>query len=102
LGSSPKIGWIKDSETEDNGIENDKMMHNRGYMKGTANTMNYSRTLNARDNQQSLRRIVTTRTFNKAEPHTFRFKSVEDVVRATELDFIEFMPIGQLMTEDRN
>jgi uncharacterized surface protein with fasciclin (FAS1) repeats len=101
LGSSSKIGWIRDSETEDNGIENDKMMHNRGYMKGLACEMNYNRTLNARDNQQSLRRIVTTKTFDKAEPHTFRFKSVEDIVRATELDFIEFMPVGQMMTEDR-
>jgi hypothetical protein len=101
VGSSPKIGWEKDSETEDNGVENDKMMHNRGYMKGLTQILIYTRSMSARDNGANLRRIVTTRTFNKAEPHTFRFKSVESVSRATELDYIEFMPVGQMMTEDR-
>jgi hypothetical protein len=100
-GTSPKIGWVKDSETEDDGIENDKMMHNRGFMKGLAQILIENQTRIARDNIDNLRRLVATRTFNKAEPHTFRLKSVEDGVKSAELDYIEFMPVGQLMTEDR-
>jgi uncharacterized surface protein with fasciclin (FAS1) repeats len=101
VGSNPKIGWIKDSDTDDNGIENDKMMHNRGYMKGCASSIGNSRTITHRNNQGNLRRIVGTFTFEKTEPHYFRFKSVEEVVKATELDYIEFIPIPLLMTEDR-
>ena len=32
-GDDPRVGWVKDSETNDDGVENDKMMRNRGYMK---------------------------------------------------------------------
>jgi uncharacterized surface protein with fasciclin (FAS1) repeats len=101
LASNPKIGWVKDSETEDNGIENDKMMHNRGYMKGCYSAIGNSRTVNHRDHDHNLRRIVGTFTFDTMEPHYFRFKSVEEVVKATELDYIEFIPIPLLMSEDR-
>jgi hypothetical protein len=70
-------------------------------MKGLAQILINTQTRIARDNSGNLRRVVTTRTFDKAEPHTFRFKSVEAIPRTVELDFIEFMPVGQLMMEDR-
>jgi uncharacterized surface protein with fasciclin (FAS1) repeats len=101
LATNPKIGWIRDSDTEDNGVENDKMMHNRGYMKGCASAIGYSRTTIHRNSNQNLRRIVGTFNFERTEPHYFRFKSVEEIVKATELDYIEFIPIPLLMSEDR-
>ena len=34
LADNPKIGYIADDKTTDNGVTNDKDMKNRGYLKG--------------------------------------------------------------------
>jgi uncharacterized surface protein with fasciclin (FAS1) repeats len=102
LGTDPRIGFITDNETDDNGIENDKMMHNRGYMKAS-NTMyieNFNRT--ARVTPVCLRRILTTKTFDKTEAHYMRVKSVEDRIAGYQIDYMEFIPVAQLETEERD
>jgi uncharacterized surface protein with fasciclin (FAS1) repeats len=102
LGTDPRIGFVADTDTDDNGIENDKMMHNRGYMKAS-NTMyieNFSRT--ARITPICLRRILTTKTFDKTEAHYMRVKSVEDRIAGYQIDYMEFVPISQLELEGRD
>jgi len=91
---NPKIGWIKDSNTEDNGVENDKMMRNRGYMKGPTVLWTNEQTSIGRDDNWCLRKILKTATFLKTEPHTFRVKCVEDANKEFNLDYMEFYPVA--------
>jgi uncharacterized surface protein with fasciclin (FAS1) repeats len=102
-GSDPQIGWIIDSQTEDDGVQNDKMMHNRGYMKGPNTIYVKTHASTMRDDSQPLRKILTTRTFDKTEPHLLRFKSVEDRTdRQCHLDYMEFIPINLLFSEGKD
>jgi uncharacterized surface protein with fasciclin (FAS1) repeats len=99
-----RIGWIADDKTEDDGIENDKMMHNRGYMKGSDVDYDGYGTV-AREVSTHIRRIITTVTFQKTEPHYFRAKCVVDnpsADQAWHMNYFEFIPIGQLQSEDRH
>lgn len=93
--SNPKIGWLLDSNTEDKGYENDKMMRNRGYMKGPTTFVRYSGGVptTARDVEGSLRRIIGTFTFTDYEPHYVRFKSViENRQAQLMMDYFEYVP----------
>ena len=101
---NPKVGWVEPgSDSEDPyGYENDKMMRNRGYMKGGSsyrhtNTQWYSGA-NARLCVKALRRVLGT--FNFAEPskHKFRVKAVKE--GECMLDFLEFAPSEILEKED--
>jgi uncharacterized surface protein with fasciclin (FAS1) repeats len=103
--TNARIGWINDNETEDEGLENDKMMHNRGYMKGSDwNVMPESNNLVERNSAGHIRRIITTVTFDRTEPHYFRAKNVLE--SAAEMSFhgnyFEFIPIHLLMDEDKH
>jgi uncharacterized surface protein with fasciclin (FAS1) repeats len=88
------IGWKADTElkTEDAIIENDKMMHNRGFMKGPgAASVNGATPL--RDYNGSLRYIVFKGSFAETQAHILRVKSVEDRLdREFMIDYIEFAP----------
>ena len=106
LASHPDIGWEEpraDNELDPNGVQNDKMMRNRGYMKGPS-TVFYSATATTatqtlRYYQGSLRRILTTARLDEGE-HWLRFKSVEDLMtREFMFDFIEFVPTSYLDLE---
>jgi uncharacterized surface protein with fasciclin (FAS1) repeats len=98
-----KIGSVQDVETEDNGVENDKMMRNRGYLKGPANVLMKSSKTSLRENTQSLRRVVATVNFDKVSEHFLRIKSVEDnQQRQFHLDYIELAPKTVWETEGRD
>jgi uncharacterized surface protein with fasciclin (FAS1) repeats len=88
------IGWVADKELkmEDAIIENDKMMHNRGFMKGPgAASVEGADPL--RDYSGSLRYIVFKGSFPETRAHTLRVKSVEDRLdREFMIDYIEFAP----------
>jgi len=108
LADNPKIGWMLDGSTMDNGIENDKMMRNRGYLKGpdTHMTVVGDVITLARDHNGSLRRIIGNFSFETSEPHYIRFKSViEDPTAQFHMDYIEYVPkniyAGQTV-EDRH
>jgi uncharacterized surface protein with fasciclin (FAS1) repeats len=102
-GSNPQIGWVRDDATEDEGVQNDKMMHNRGYMKGPNTIYVKTKSSTMRDDSQPLRKILTTRTLEKTEPHLLRFKSVEDRTdMQCHLDYMEFIPIGLLYAEGKD
>jgi hypothetical protein len=106
LASHPNIGYERPGSNEEDpdGLENDKMMRNRGYMKGPA-SVNYDRggSGQLRFYQGSLRRILTTARIDEGEEYWLRFKSVEDVRRREFMfDWIEFVPTSCLEDEDIN
>lgn len=89
--SDPGIGWMSDASTLDDGIENDKMMRNRGYMKGGTTYMGGDVTSRARNG--ALRRIVCVKSWDNDGPHYLRFKSVsEDSGDQFMIDYFEFVP----------
>jgi uncharacterized surface protein with fasciclin (FAS1) repeats len=91
----PSIGYVTPgSNLEDpDGIENDKMMRNRGYMKGPSTIYgNSSGGSILRTYQGSIRRILTTASLDRGE-HWLRFKSVEEIdTREFMFDFLEMVP----------
>jgi len=89
--ADPSIGWVADATTLDNGIENDKMMRNRGYMKGGTTYMGGD--VSARQQNGALRRIICTKSWDTDAPHYLRFKSVSsDAGDQFQIDFFEFVP----------
>ncbi len=102
--TDPKIGWVEDgSETDDPyGYENDKMMRNRGYMKGPASFRNEDKTwytgANARLCIKVLRRILGRFDFEETTNHKFRVKAVKE--GECMLDYLEFVPAEILEYED--
>ena len=100
-GEDPRIGWIPDDQTPDNGVENDKMMRNRGYMKSGADIVNEGYRNILRHSRADIRIIVGTFTFQGYDYHYFRAKNVEGENRWFNLDFIEMVPVSFLEDEDR-
>lgn len=92
IGSTDaRIGYIADAATDDNGFENDKMMKNRGYMKGPT-TFLFGSTI-ARNYIYDMRRIIGTFTFSDYQPHYLRFKSVTpNPVKQCMMDYFEYVP----------
>lgn len=101
----PSIGHkVPGSNPDDpDGYENDKMMRNRGFMKGPASyhaiqsVSPWYKASNARTSVRSLRRIVGKYTFDKTERHTLRLKAVE--LGEFMVDYIEIVPIEVLEKE---
>jgi len=96
------------SNAEDpNGYENDKMMHNRGYMKGSttyrATNTTYWNNASARISNLCIRRVLGTYTFDKTEKHYFTAISLgssnSNPVEFM-LDYLEFCPIELIDSED--
>ncbi|MGC3978585.1 MAG: fasciclin domain-containing protein [Paludibacteraceae bacterium] len=88
-----KIGWVKDSETEDNGVSIDKAMRNRGWMNAPITMVIGADSKPLRDEIYPMRRIVGTFTFDTYEPHYIRFRSVLDNPQAqAQMDYFEFVP----------
>lgn len=84
------------------GYENDKMMRNRGYMKGPASYQVVDHiwypAANARISSQSLRRILGIYTFEEMDHHVFKARAVED--GEFMFDYLEFVPTEVLEYED--
>jgi len=108
LANNAEVGWVKPgADPQDpEGYENDKMMHNRGYMKGACSYkctigLYYDPTLNARQSIKSLRRVLGTYTFDKAAKHTFTVVGLGSTGGDIQfmLDYLEFVPTELLETE---
>ncbi|MDD3323227.1 MAG: fasciclin domain-containing protein [Paludibacter sp.] len=105
-GSDPNIGYVKPGNDLDDplGFLNDKMMHNRGYMKGP----NCFKSINeswyigssARYNEGNLRKILGTYPFAETETHRITVKGLSG--GQFQIDFIEFVPTSLLDREDIN
>lgn len=101
--------WISGNETEDDyyGYENDKSMHNRGFMKAPDSfTSKELANLNfdavhvgtARNDPQGLRRVLKIVTWPKTTTHTLQISALMN--KQFMLDFIEFMPKDLIEEED--
>ena len=97
----PRIGFIADAETEDNGMQNDKEMKNRGYLKGPGSMCGNTRTQNARDHVDIIRKVVITKYLTDTD-HWFRFKNVfenDDGTAQFSHDYVEIVPISYVRDE---
>lgn len=101
LGSHPTINWVADAQTEDNGIQNDKEMKNRGYLKGPITFRNTSETGLARDYDGDLRKVIATKYLSEGE-HWLRFKNVNENDNGSAQfmhDYLEIVPMTFLRNE---
>lgn len=104
-GTDIGIGYIKPdpSNTEDPlGYDNDKVMRNRGYMKGPGSFKAINESWypgsSARYNASNLRKILGTFTFDEAGNHKIMVKGLSG--GQFQIDFIEFVPTSLLEWED--
>lgn len=102
--NDPLIGFEEPGTNPEDplGYENDKMMRNRGYMKGPSTYKDvlgvwYSKKI-ARNSQQYIRRILGTYTFDKSSTHIFTVKAVRE--GQFMFDFLEFVPLEIIEHED--
>jgi len=97
-------GWELPGSVADDplGYENDKMMRNRGYMKGPANykviTPGWTTGQNARYSNAILRRILGQFTFNEAGSHKLTVKGLSG--GEFMFDYMEFVPTNAIENED--
>ncbi len=90
------IGWVPDVETYDNGVENDKLLRSKGWMKAPdiflCNDREDIKT--ARDREGNIRCIVGREFFGPGE-HWLRFKKIDDHYgESFNLDYIELVPLN--------
>lgn len=102
--NDPRIGYVHDEDTKDNGIENDKMMRNHGYMKAPNSIytgQEGGKTL--RDMSACLRIIIGQYSFAEYGPHEFRAKNMDDKGggRQFHADYLEYIPVDMIRDEDR-
>ena len=98
--NNPSIGWVKDSETDDNGVANDKEMKNRGYLKAPT-TYKYKGSVIVRDEASTIRKVIATKYLSEGE-HWIRFKSVfegDDGKAQFMHDYFEIVPMTFLRNE---
>ena len=98
---NPNIGFVADAQTEDNGVQNDKEMKNRGYLKGP-NTYVTTGTNNARHASNVVRKVIATKYLGEGE-HWLRFKNVnenDDGKAQFMHDYFELVPVSFLRNED--
>lgn len=85
-----------------NGFENDKMMRNRGYMKGPASFKvaepDWTRGENARYSIANLRKILGTYDFREAGHHKLMVKGLSG--GEFMFDYLEFVPTSVIEFED--
>ncbi len=87
-------GAVPDEQTYDNGVENDKLMRNLGYMKAPDCYYVYTgnKKIVARESARHTRCIVARQHWSEKE-HWIRFRSVGDRLQALLLDYIELVPL---------
>ncbi len=103
--TNAQIGYVKPHSVQDDweGYENDKMMRNRGYMKGpacfTAPLGGFmTKTENARYEPTAVRRIMGIYKFKTAGRHLLGVKGLSG--GEFMFDYMEFVPTSVLETED--
>jgi uncharacterized surface protein with fasciclin (FAS1) repeats len=102
--SDASIGYkLPGSATDDsNGYENDKMMHNRGYMKGPAcfyapDGQWSGNATSARMDSRALRRVLGIFTFKEDGTHVFSAKAAQS--GEFMFDYLEFVPTEYIEKE---
>jgi hypothetical protein len=100
MAVDPEIGWEDDNQTYDNGLENDKQMRNRGWMKAPDSYNTYTPTgyQDGRKNYMHLRKIINRKYLDNGE-HWLRFRYLGMPYNegyklyVLNVDYIEFVPL---------
>lgn len=101
----PRIGWTKALEEEDQGIETDIAMHNRGYMRapysffggtGVSAWTENNACRNEGPNSVQLRQVLGRKELSQKNDNWIRIKTLnpEDPQTIMNLDFIELVPVS--------
>ena len=117
ISTDDRIGWVRDDETLDNGVENDKLLRNKGWMKApdTYNTHNYRPGYvdgPARDDYSIMRKIILTEHIVEGG-NWLRFRNIGEISDPLSngyceywFDYIELVPLhivnDPLKPEDRH
>jgi uncharacterized surface protein with fasciclin (FAS1) repeats len=89
-GPDPNIGWVEDTDDEEENTANDKAMHNRGYMKGMDSYRPWDADNPLRGNNWNLRRVLATQYLDSNKTYYLRFRQVlDDPDRYWSFDYIE-------------
>ena len=99
-GDDPRIGFIADINTEDNGIVNDKEMKNRGYLKASTTYVTTGTNV-ARHQSNVIRKVITTKYLSEGD-HWIRFKNAyenDDGKAQFMYDYFELVPISFIRDE---
>ena len=100
--TNPRIGYVPDSDTDDNGVANDKEMKNRGYLKLPISYWSVRLAGAARKYDHGVRIVLTTK-YLTGDVHWLRMKNVNDNPTANEYlnhDYFELVPVSWLRRED--
>lgn len=91
-GGDPSIGWVADTEDNEENRAIDKAMHNRGYMKDM-DSWNQGGSNNLRANNGKYRKILTTQRLDPNKEYWLRIKLVIDNAEAElPINYFEFCP----------
>ena len=96
--NSAFMGWVEESEDEDENRKNDKAMRNRGFMKAPASIQGDDGSVkNFRHSQVAFRRILGTYTLEKGKNYWLRCKDVTEGENSTgqnefNQDYLEIVP----------
>ena len=94
------INYEDDTKTDDNGVQNDKEMKNRGYVKAPTTFNGYGTEL-ARTQPNIIRKVITTKYLSEGD-HWIRFKNVNEADDGSAQfmhDYFELVPITFLRNE---
>ncbi len=92
-GLDPTIGWIADTDDDEENVANDKAMHNRGYMKSPDCYRPWDADQTLRELSWTLRRVLATRYLQADKPNYLRFRQVlKDPNAYWSFDYIELCP----------
>ena len=103
ISTDERIGWVRDNETLDNGMENDKLLRNKGWMKApdTYFTLNYytGEKAPARDDYSIMRKIILTEHIVEGG-NWLRFRNIGEISDPLSngyseywFDYIELVPL---------
>ena len=97
MADNPRVGWVLDDNTDDNGMANDKQMKNRGYLKGASSFKVNSGARSARNSNACLRLVITTKYLSE-DVHWIRVKGINE--NGIGLDYFELVPVGWLRNDN--
>ena len=98
-GTDPAVGWTADTGTTVD-AENDKAMHNRGYMKAPASIWADQVGGTLRSTPKCLRIVIGQFSFQEYGAHYFRAKNVYSPDMEFHGDYIELIPTALIDKED--
>ena len=97
MADNPRVGWVLDDDTDDNGMANDKQMKNRGYLKGASSFKVNAGAKSARNSNACLRLVITTKYLTEGI-HWIRVKGINE--NGIGLDYFELVPVGWLRNDN--